>query len=104
MMPMNQKKEINIRIANMLPFPVFVSDSVDEEIWIEAADRVNNLWRKWVERFPEKSSEEVLGMVTLRFAQAFVIHNRAEEFTESALEDFEKTVDDMLSGATGYFK
>ena len=105
MMPMNQKKEKNIRIANMLPIPVSVADSTEEETWLEAADRVNNLWRKWALRFPDKSSEEVLAMVTLRFAQAFVIHNSAEEETLSALDDFENTVDSLLHGSMGgYFK
>jgi len=100
-MPMNRKKEINIRIANMLPFSVSVTDSSEEEIWLEAADRVNHLWSSWAKRFPEKSSEEVLGMVTLRFAQAFVIHSHAEEDLSSTLSDFESEIDKILRDGAG---
>lgn len=103
MMPM-KKKEINIRIANMLPFSVSVSEQAEEEIWLEAADRVNYLWSSWSKRFPDKSSEEVLGMVTLRFAQAFVIHNRAEKSLQESLAEFEKDVDKILRDGNAALK
>lgn len=104
MMLMDKKKEINIRIANMLPFSVSVTDSAEEEVWLEAADRVNHLWLSWTKRFPEKSSEEVLGMVTLRFAQAFVLHSHTENALSYALDDLDREMEKLLQDGAAIIK
>ena len=97
MMPMNQKKELNISIAKMAPFSVSVAGDDEEEIWLEAAELANSLWSSWTARFTKKSSAEVLGMVTLRFAQAFVVNSKTEKEMQSLLNGFEKDIDALLS-------
>lgn len=92
---MNRQKEINLRIADLAPIPLKVS-AEDEATWREASDHINKLWKSWSARFPDKSSKDILGMITIRFAQLFVVNNKRLEDARRACDIIEKTLDDLL--------
>lgn len=92
---MSVKKEITLRIADMEPLSLSVS-SEEVERWYNARDLVNRLWKLWRTSFPEKSSKEVLAMVAVSYAQAFVVHSASEQETKNLLDEFEKNLDSLL--------
>ncbi|MDE5970074.1 MAG: hypothetical protein K2K27_08100 [Muribaculaceae bacterium] len=92
---MSEVKEINLRIANLAPIQLKVSPD-DELSWKKASDAINNLWRSWSARFPDKSPQDILGMITLRFAQAFEVSNSKLEEARNAFDQIEKTLDTLL--------
>ncbi|MBD5199617.1 MAG: cell division protein ZapA [Bacteroides sp.] len=92
---MSEVKEINLRIANLAPIQLKVS-SDDELSWRKAADSINNLWKTWSLRFPDRSPQDILGMMTLRFAQAFEVSNIQLEEAKKAFDQIEQTLDTLL--------
>ncbi|MDE6065858.1 MAG: hypothetical protein K2G27_03455 [Duncaniella sp.] len=61
-------------------------------------ENINGLWRKWKERddFRDKSSAEVLAMVTFRFAQLYYSNMEAVAHLEETLGGMEQTFDALL--------
>ena len=61
-------------------------------------ENINGLWRKWKERddFRDKSSAEVLAMVTFRFAQLYYSNMEAVAHLEETLGGMEQTFDSLL--------
>lgn len=57
---------------------------------------VNKLWRTWRQRFTDKSSTEVLGMVAFQFAKLFTVLNRQADETVAVLDRFERQLDSLL--------
>lgn len=92
---MSEKKEINLRIADLAPIPIQTTVE-DEESWTSAKDQLNNLWVTWSKRFPKKSSKEILAMIALRFAQVHVKRQNDDKELESILENFEHEIDRMI--------
>lgn len=92
---MSQQKELNLRIADLTPISVSVTDE-EESSWREAASMVSRLWQSWSRRFPDKPSKEILAMIALRFAQAFVVHENSESETIKVLNELEKKLDLLL--------
>lgn len=92
---MRDKLNITIRIAELPPFALEINRE-EEPVIREAEYNVNRLWRSWSARFTDKSSHEVLGMVAFQFAKLFVVLNKRVEDTASALEKFEKDLDEIL--------
>lgn len=97
---MSEKKEINLRIADLAPIPIQTT-AEDEASWTSARDRLNNLWFSWSKRFPKKSSKEILAMIALRFAQVHVKRENDDKELESILENFEHEIDSMILGDGG---
>ena len=92
---MDNQKELNLRIADLAPISVSVGGE-EESSWKDASDLINQLWQSWSRRFPNKPSKEILAMIALRFAQAFVVHGATEAETIQALGKFEKELDLLL--------
>ena len=61
-------------------------------------ENINGLWRKWKERddFRDKSSAEVLAMVTFRFAQLYHSNVEAAAHLEETLRGMEQSLDALL--------
>lgn len=90
-----KQKEINLHIADLAPLSVAVTDT-EESSWKNASALVDQLWQSWSRRFPNKPSKEILAMIALRFAQAFVVNGSAEKEIRSLLDDFEQQLDRLL--------
>lgn len=89
------KFNITIRLADLPPIPLQIRR--DEEPIVRTAEyNVNRLWQSWIQRFSDKSAYEVLAMVAFQFAKAYVTLNNQSERTQTMLDDFEKSLDDIL--------
>lgn len=93
---MEKKQNINIRIADTTPLPMRI-DRDDEEVIRIAERNVNDLWKSWSKRFPDKSSSDILGMVAFRFAQLYFINQAAVADIDSVLGDIEESLDAQLT-------
>lgn len=89
--------KISIRIADLPRIPLSVPLS-QEPLVRRAEENINGLWRKWKEReeFRDKSSAEVLAMVTFRFAQLYYGNLESSENVDAVLSRLEQTFDDLL--------
>lgn len=92
---MKDKLNITIRIAELPPFALQI-DRKEEEVIRNAEYNVNKLWRNWRQRFTDKSSTEVLGMVAFQFAKLFTVFNRQADETAAVLDRFENQLDSLL--------
>lgn len=88
---------ISIRIADLPRIQLNVPYS-QEPLVRRAEENINGLWKKWKERdeFRDKSSAEVLAMVTFRFAQLYYSNLEAGESLDSMLDEMEQTFDGLL--------
>lgn len=88
---------ISIRIADQPRMPLRIPAS-QEEIVRRAEANINELWRKWsaMDDFKDKSSAEILAMVTFRFAQLYFSSVEASSRVDKTLEGLEKSLDRML--------
>ena len=61
-------------------------------------ESINGLWKKWRERddFRDKSSAEILAMVTFRFAQLYHSNVEAAAHLEDTLRGMEQSLDALL--------
>lgn len=91
------KLNITIRIAGQNPVALKINRA-DEERVRNAEYQVNRLWSRWLQRFPDKSSTEVLAMVAYQFAELYFNANKLSEETNAVLEKFETELDRMLHG------
>lgn len=88
---------ISIRIADQPRIQLSVPYS-QEPLVRRAEENINGLWRKWKERdeFRDKTSAEVLAMVTFRFAQLYYSNLEATENLDRVLDNMEQNLDKLL--------
>lgn len=94
------KLNITIRIAGQSPVALKINRA-DEERVRNAEYQVNRLWGRWLQRFPDKSSTEVLAMVAYQFAELYFAATKVSEEANGVLEQFETELDRMLHGFGG---
>lgn len=86
---------INIKIADAAPISIKIHRQ--EEAEVRAVEyNINKLWSSWRERFRDKSSEEVLAMVTYQFAKKFFALAELEPRLNDTLRQFEDSLDKIL--------
>lgn len=88
---------ISIRIADQPRMALRIPAS-QEEVVRKAEANINELWRKWsaMAEFKDKSSAEILAMVTFRFAQLYFSSEEASQKVDKTLEDLEKKLNRLL--------
>lgn len=89
---------ISIRIAD-LPRRILMQIPPSQEEFVRRAeDKINDLWRKWskMDDFKDKTSAEILAMVTIRFAHLYFSAEEASKRVDRTLEDLEKSLDRVL--------
>lgn len=88
---------ISIRIADLPRIPLRIPAG-QEEIVRKAEANINALWRKWsaADDFKDKTSAEILAMVTFRFAQLYFTAEETSKRVDETLEDLEKSLDRVL--------
>ena len=57
---------------------------------------VNQLWSAWCQKFKDKTSNEVLGMVAFQFAKLYQTLANRENATNDILEKFEENLNEYL--------
>lgn len=95
---MNDKLlNITIRIADLPRIPLTIP-ARSEELVRRAEENINALWHRWKdkEEFSEKSSAEVLAMVTFRFAQLYYANLEASASLQDTLASIEASFDELL--------
>ena len=89
------KDEFVIKIADAPPISIKIHRQ--EEAQVRAVEyNINKLWSSWRERYRDKSSEEVLAMVTFQFAKKFFALAEVEPKLNDALREFEDNLDRIL--------
>lgn len=90
---------ISIRIADLPWLPLNIPLS-QEEIVRRAEANINDLWRKWSRKteFKDKSSAEILAMVTFRFAQEYYSVLESYGRVDRLLENLESGLTELLFG------
>lgn len=92
---MNEKIDITLRIADRaLSMNISPEDETDLR---QAAKEVNHAWQTWRKRFEGRDNQEILAMVTLLFAKAFVSLREENSRLAAVLEDFDNNLDTVLS-------
>ncbi|MDE5988670.1 MAG: cell division protein ZapA [Duncaniella sp.] len=88
---------ISIRIADQPRMALRIPAS-QEEVVRRAEANINELWRKWsaMAEFKDKSSAEILAMVTFRFAQLYFSSEEASQKVDKTLESLEKSLNRIL--------
>lgn len=86
---------ISIRIADQPRMYLHIPPG-EEEIVRRAEANVNELWRKWSAKFEDKSSSEILAMVTFRFAQLYFSAEEASQRVDKTLAALESSLDRVL--------
>ena len=88
---------ITISIADLPRLPL-TGPASQEELVRRAEGNINALWHRWKdkEEFREKSSAEVLAMVTFRFAQLYYANLNASAGLQKTLSDIEADFDRLL--------
>lgn len=92
---MKDKLNITIRIADLAPIPLAI-EMKDEEVIRNAEYNVNQLWSAWCQKFKDKTSNEVLGMVAFQFAKLYQTLSNRENETEEVLEKFEEKLNQYI--------
>lgn len=88
---------ISIRIADQPRMPLRIPAD-QEELVRRAEANINELWQKWSQRqeFRDKTSGEILAMVTFRFAQLYYSNLEATENIDKILGTLEQKLDNFL--------
>lgn len=92
---MKDRIDITLRIADRaLSMNI---DPDDEPTLRTAANEVNQAWNSWRQRFEGRDNQEILAMVTILFAKAFVSLREENARLEAVLADFETSLDSVLA-------
>lgn len=96
-MPTTDKKQnIIIRIADVEPFALSIPAD-DEALYLESEKLVNTLWNKWMKRFKDiDSSEVVMAKVAFQFARLYTMAYRDNKVTHEFIANFEKQLDEIV--------
>lgn len=86
---------ITIKIADVAPISMRVRRDEEEKVR-QVEYNINKLWTKWRILYGERSSEEVLAMVTFQFAKKYALLADQEARLDQTLLEFEKELDDIL--------
>ncbi len=88
---------ISIRIAGLPRIPMRIPAHEEENVRLAEAN-INELWQKWsaMDEFRDKTSAEVLAMVTFRFAQLYYNTVETSQKLDSVLQELEKELDSLL--------
>ena len=94
---MDDKKKIDVCIADCAPIPILVSKDEDA-IVDKAQENVTHLWKMWKGRYSkEKSPMEVMAMVAFQFARLYYSREALDIETNNLLSEFENTLDSYLN-------
>ncbi len=91
---MKDELDINLRIGDVALRMTIDRD--EEELLREATSQINIALEKWRKRFADRSNRELMAMVTLLFAKAFLIQRKHEDKVDTTLADFEAELDNLL--------
>lgn len=98
---MKDKINITVRLADQPPIAMHDVSLAEEETIRRAEFNINRLWESWRQRFRDKTSAEVLAMVTLRFAQLYYSHLERLDALDELLAGFEHELDSRLIAIGG---
>lgn len=93
---MDNKKQINVRIADLAPIPIRVNIEDEKSVHL-AEENVTHLWKVWSKRYgKEKSQLETLAMVAFKFAQLYYSDQELKSETNELLKRFEDDLDSII--------
>jgi len=93
---MKDKLNITVKIADQPPIALRDVSPEEEKVVREAEYNINRLITSWSRQFADKSTAEVLAMVTLRFAQLYFSQREAFGKLDKTLDDFEQQLDKIV--------
>ncbi len=92
---MKDKLNITIRIADLPPMSLSILRA-EEEVNRTAEYNVNKLFVAWSERFKDKTSNEIMGMVAFQFAKLYQNLAVQTNAMNELLENFEDDLNRLL--------
>lgn len=93
---MDDKKKIDVCIAELAPIPMRISPEEVESVRM-AEKQVTHLWQMWSKRYgQEKSPLETMAMVAFQFARHYYADQTLKEETTELLQQFEKGLDSII--------
>lgn len=92
---MKDELNITLRIADQGPFPMTVAPH-DEEVIRKAESHVNQLWDIMRQRYPERSSAELLALVAWQFARLNITREADIRAAEAAAESIDAALTRLL--------
>lgn len=96
MMQMDNKKQIDVRIADLAPIPIRISIEEEESVHL-AEENVTHLWKVWKKRYgKEKSPLETMAMVAFQFARLYYSDQALKNETNELLQRFENELDSII--------
>lgn len=98
---MKDKLNITVRLADLPPIAMRDVTLAEEETIRQAEYNINRLWTSWSARFKDKKPAEILGMVTLRFAQLYYARQQQMEELDALLDGFEADLDRSIMNIDG---
>ena len=75
-------------------------DPPEEEIVRRAEAHINKVWSFLRNRFPSRTTKEVLAMTTFQFAKSFFVLQEQVERQQGIMSEFEAELDRLLDIAT----
>lgn len=96
---MPKQQNITIRIADAPPISMNIAADT-EKIIRHAEYNVNKVWNAWRKDFSDRTSKEVLAMVTFQFAKSYYQLLEQVERQKNIFENFENELDRLLEIAT----
>lgn len=92
---MRAKQNITVRVARQAPIELKI-DRDEEAVYRMAESYVNGLFETWLDRFEDKTSEEVLARVAFRFARLYAAQQVAYESADEVLNTISKDLEEAL--------
>lgn len=97
-----RKTDIKLRIGSVaLTLPATPDE---EQLLREAAKGINQVWTSWRQRYTDRSSAEVMAMVTLLFAQGYLAMKSQNEQTALELTELERELDSLIAQSDDVLK
>ena len=93
---MDDKKKIDVCIAELAPIPMRISPEEVESVKM-AEKQVTHLWKMWSKRYgKEKSPLETMAMVAFQFARHYYADQASKAEMVMLLQQFEKDLDSII--------
>lgn len=92
---MKDLQHITIQIADQPPIDLNIKRDTEEMVR-KTEKSINKVWATWCNDFKQKSSTEVLAMVTYQYAKLYYELLAKIEANEKTVADFEKKLDTLL--------
>lgn len=89
------KVKMKIKVADeTIPLTVQFDEQNDVR---DTEVKINLLYAQWHQKFPHKTTKELLAMMTYQYASYYMAYARRHSSVVDMLKDFESKIDDIIN-------